>query len=451
MVKPHTEKPRAANEPSTDIRGSLPASELTTSFRRVKLSEVGPKQAVAKILDEHAELANSFKAGAIEAARAEPEERLRPVRAFESLVNAAFRVASQGPEFLLPAAVSFVKAATETKKLHGVDCPSVKDAFANPEILERRSEVVPAPILLTSKLKDLSRGSSLESSMRVKEGQHVSIFFGFPLIELSGTYRRLPAPGTPIENALLTSAFLTLIEESLHAVQHLKYDALDQLGVREKTFDAKAALLSDLTLQYLKSEGRDPDKAAFGSNHDRVLEIDVLARMLELAKEHDFPVKCMFQELFVFHPEWRRGFVNWLKQRDTRLDFNSEEEYYLEQRGTAATLADPDRSSNALPERGADLLELLEEAGSRVLVLKRLRVSLSEPGALDQLEARSAILSAPQLSHVLHNIERAVKDGEVLPKRWFAFAKEEVELHQDGLAAVVLEDYLRQIGYLRPE
>jgi hypothetical protein len=396
---------------------------------------------VAKILDDRAELANSFKAGAIEAARAEPEERLRPVRAFESLVNAAFRVASQGPEFLLPAAVSFVKAATEAKKLHGVDCPSVKEAFANPEILERRSEVVPAPILLTSKLKDLSRGSSLESSMRVNEGPHVSIFFGFPLIELSGTYRRLPAPGTPIENALLTSAFLALIEESLHAVQHL----------REKTFDAKAALLSGLTLQYVQSEGRDPDKVVFGPNHDRVLEIDVPARMLELAKEHDFPIKCMFQELFVFHPEWRRGFVNWLKQRDTRLDFNGEAEYYLEQRGTAATLPDPGRSSNALPERAAGLLELLEEAGSRVLVLKRLRVSLSEPGTLDQLAARSAILSAPELSHVLHNIERAVKDGEVLPKRWFAFAKEEVELHQDGLAAVVLEDSLRQIGYLRPE
>ena len=69
---------------------------------------------------------------------------MKEVRAIETLVNSSFRLASQGPEFLLPAVLTFLKVGQNCKKQLGIKLPSIREALCDVDEHEARYELIPA-------------------------------------------------------------------------------------------------------------------------------------------------------------------------------------------------------------------------------------------------------------------------------------------------------------------
>lgn len=437
-------------EPDGLRTATLPSAVPQAELSRATKTELAPESAIAKVLKDNKHLSASLNSAAHEAHAAEPIPERKPARTLEALVGGAFKIASQGPEFLLPAIACFITAAHQTRDLHGVDCPTIRQAFVDTDLLEQRSEALPVATLLTSKLQDLTRGSASESSAMTGQNKCVSIFFGVPIVELASSIHRLLSPQAPIESALLTSAFLTLAEEALHAVQRLNLQAEDRVKPLHKMFEAKNVLLSELTLEFLAGITSKPEQLVFGEDHSKIDEIDVLASLVEHARNSSFPIECLFQQLSIYHAETRAEFVAWLQNKGLVPEVAPFTEFYFAQRGTATKLAEPKTNPKAIPEEAQSLLELLREAKPKFTTLKALGTMLNEPLTLELLQARCAALTPEQLSGVVKNVVQSARDGEVLPKQWASFAQEELKLYQSGLAAVVLEHYLLRIGYLRP-
>ena len=176
----------------------------------------------------------------------------------------------------------------------------------------------------------------------------LEIHCGVLLIELGPNLVRLPVSGhKPVQTALLTHAFLTLTEETLHACQSKRIAAQNDLhtdadykGTSHRT-TPEDVLLSPLAIAFLqKTEPHTINKAQRLDTTSRLSEIDVVGKIVELAHEHGFPKECLFAELTQNHVEIRKDFVHWLTEHGhvPALSTETRSEFYFKSRGQAQKL-----------------------------------------------------------------------------------------------------------------
>ena len=420
----------------------------------LKKSELNPSHVTARVLAESKPYLKALEREIRAAHSSEPCDYLKSVRAIDTLVNSSFRLVSQGPEFLFPAIVTFLKAGQGCKKQLGIQLPSLQEALCDIGEHDARHELIPAHRLHDNKLRDLIRGSTYMSSSRSPMDMLEEVHCGVPLIEVGVSLARLPsADNKPVETALLTHAFLTLIEETLHACQSKRIGAQNELhndadhtGVQHKT-TPEAVLLSRLAIEFLQeTEPHTVHKAQQLNTTSRLAEIDVVGKIVELAEEHGFPKECLFAELTQNHVEIRKDFVRWLveHQHAPALSADTQPEFYFKARGQAEKLHAP--NSAVLSDDAKDLYELLEDV-AKSKHLRTIRTIIGDPAEFAALQRRAESLGSEQMIRVLDNLSHCVKTP-ALPPQWLKFAKEEYEVHKLPLAAVVLEEHLRGLGLL---
>ena len=464
-MNPEKEKPRAPNgaphetakaPPLTSV--SAPRSAAHRELRPARPPEIDPTCEVSNILKEHRGLVREVTKLVKEAHAQERDASLKEIKAFDTLISEAFRIAARGPEFLLPATVVFLHIAERSQKLIGVECPTVEQALIDEELHARRGEIIAAPKLLNQRPNDLVCGSVNNSSKQVlnKRTQEINIVteFGVPLIKI-GTQVRLPRHTEPVENAILASSFLTLVEECLHASQEQRRSRLHQL---HKHSDDHGVKIEDLTVSKLAPKFFRETSADLSLQERHIytttatLEIDVVARAVELAREHNFPLQCLTPELRLYHTKVRSDFVGWLEKQDLIPIEDGSIDYSFKENGKAAAVP---LVKVSLTEDAKDLLEFLEEAADGLTRLPRYRGLLPALGKIvgdvaefSLLAMRAEQIDAASMKRVLANV-KAAEGSEVIPHGWHAFTSEEYTVHQNAIAALALQEYLSRIGFLK--
>lgn len=406
------------------------------------------------MLAEHkpflANLRNEIRA----AHSAEPSVPLKSIRAIDALVSASFRFVSQGPEFLLSGIAVFFKAGETCKKELDIGLPSVQEALCDLRGHEDRDELIPVHSLHSSPLRALVQGSALKSLSHTPLDRSEEVHCGVPLIKIDPKSRRLPScEGGPIETALLTHSFLTLIEETLHASQSKRLSvqwefqiAAQKAGQKHET-TLEDLFVSKLAIAYFKEkDSRTVRQATKLEYSSEALETDVVGRIVELAAECGFPKECLFAELTQYHVETRRDFVRWLTDRGAVPDISVEAqpEFYFKARGDACPLSLP--SKPTLSGEARELEELLRSADTSPH-LPAVRSIIGDPTEFAVLQERAQKLSESQMACVLRNLS-IWEGGDCLPAEWFDLAYDDYRIHKQPLAAVVLEEYLRVLGLL---
>jgi|GEM_PF-6444937 len=456
MAKERQDKTdKTPRQRDSELSGARPPIvQVDRDLIPVSRAELNPEHVVAQVLTEHKPFLITLKEEIRKAHSSEPCAPLKSIRAIDALVSASFRFVSQGPEFLLPGIAVFLKAGEICKKELNIGLPSVQEALCNLRGHEDRDELIPVHSLLSSPLRALVQGSALKSLSHTPLDRSEEVHCGVPLIKIDSKSRRLPSyEGGPIETALLTHSFLTLIEETLHASQSKRLSvqwefqiAAQKAGQKHET-TLEDLFISTLAIEYFKKS--EPTMLRGAKKVDympKAGEIDVLGRIVELAGEYDFPKECLFAELSQYHVETRRDFVCWLTDRGAVPDISVEAqpEFYFKARGDACPLSLP--SKPTLSGEARELGELLRSADTSAH-LPAVRSILGDPAEFAVLQERAQRLSESQMTHVLRNLS-AWEGGYCLPKEWFDLTYDDYRIHKQPLAAVVLEEYLRVLGLL---
>jgi hypothetical protein len=437
---------------------SAPRSAALRELRPARPPEIDPTCEVSNILKEHRGLVREVTKLVKEAHAQERDASLKEIKAFDTLISEAFRIAARGPAFLLPATVVFLHIAERSQKLIGVECPTVEQALINEELHARRGEIIAAPRLLNHRPRDLISGSVNNSSEQVleekKEDINIVTQFGVPLIQV-GDHVRLPRHTEPVENVLLTSAFLTLVEECLHASQEQRRSRLDEMHPYNDNHGVKVEdiTVSKLAPTFFRETNVDLSHQERNINlTSATLEIDVVARAVELAREHNFPLQCLTPELRLYHTKVRSDFVGWLEKQDLIPIEDGSIDYSFKENGKAAAVP---LVKVSLTEDAKDLLEFLEETADGLTRLPRYRGLLPALGKIvgdvaefSLLAMRAEQIDAASMKRVLANV-KAAEGSEAIPNGWHAFASEEYTVHQNAIAALALQEYLSRIGFLK--
>jgi hypothetical protein len=431
-----------------------PAVQFDRELVPVLRCELKPTNVVTRVLAEHKPFLTTLQRDIRAAHSSETSEPLKSIRAIDALVSASFRFVSQGPEFLLPGIAVFFEAGETCKKELDIGLPSVREALCDLRAHEDRDELISAHRLYSSPLQALVHGSALKSLSRTPLDRSVEVHCGVPLIKLDLRSARLPSiGGGPIETALLTHSFLTLVEETLHASQSKRLSvqqdfqiAAQDAGQKHET-TLEDVFVSKLAIAYFKE--RDPltvRRAKKPEYMGEALEIDVVGRIVEFAEECGFPKECLFAELSQLHVETRRDFVRWLTDRGAVPDISVEAqpEFYFKARGDACPLLRPTKPT--LSGKARDLEELLQSANKSPHI-KAIRSIIGDPTEFAVLGGRAEALSESQMACVLKNLLACNRDS-CLPKAWIDLAREDYRKLRQPLAAVVLEEYLRVLGLL---
>lgn len=432
---------------------SVPTLSVDRKLKPVTPESLSPQRVVAQVLKENKAYLQSLVSEIKQAHRDESCPELKGIKALKTLVNASFRLASQGPDFLMPAITTFLKAGEMCKEALGVAMPTIGEALCDEIEHEARYEILKALRVHSEPLRALTVGSNPRSSHR---SEKMEIHFGVPLIEV-GFHCRLPIPNRSLsETVLLTNAFLTLMEETLHSEQSLRIKAQQQLqqnalnAGKSYSINPEDVLLSPTVNEFLREkEPHILKKISETELPQRIGEIDVAGRLLELAEEFGFPKECLFAEFSQNHVEWRKGLHRWLKDRGRVPDFSEDgtAEFCFLERGRAQRVVRPDPSK--LSEEALELLETLSETDTtgRKAATKLIRAIIADLSDFAQLKNRATTMSDANAAYVLKNLSRWA--GEFpLPRAWLEFAKDEYDIHVDKTAAVVLEHYLYVLGLL---
>ncbi len=406
----------------------------------------------------------------------ENDPRAREIKALDTLINEAFRIAAQGPEFVLPAIVAFLDVAEKSQSLIGVECPTTHQALVDCELHIDRGELVRAQVVLCERLEEIVKGSVYHSSQQIQSTERadtqtkqprrtaeeegdtkIATEFGVPLIHfgLHGQHVRLPRHTDPIENAILTSSFLTLVEECLHASQEQRRARVEDLyGYRAATGVTEEELsCSRLAPEFFRERSLRvlPKHPADGFD-SKTLEIDVVARAVELAREHNFPLPCLTLELQQYHEETRSDFVAWLTDKEIVPSLDSDKDFFFKGRGQAEAVP---RSERSLTSEGEEILELLKEAGTNLhrggfyKTMSCMEKIVGDPAELAHLQMCSDRADRATKTRVLKNVKAGEK-AEAIPSGWHAFAEEELRGHEKKLlVGLIMEEYLYRIGFLK--
>jgi hypothetical protein len=459
------DKPRATpvlangTEPTSPHEGiAAPRSPISGELSPATSRELNPSSQVAAILKEHRELIRKLTQTVKESHTEEQDPSLKAIKAFDTLISESFRTAARGPEFLLPAIVSFLHVAERSRKLIRVECPTLKRALIDEELHSTRGEIISAPRLLNQRPRDIVSGSVNNSSELFleakKKGLNIIIEFGVPLIQV-GDNLRLPGHTEPVENAILTSAFLTLLEECIHASQQQRRSRLYEMHKYSDNHGIKVEDIacSRLASQFFRETQVDlsPEEKKI-QLHCSTLEIDAVARSVEMAREHNFPLQCLTPELRLYHQRVRSEFVDWLEKKGLIPPEDGTVDYAFKAPG----LAEPVPSVRvSLTEDSKDLLEFLNETADGALRTARYRGLLpaiekivGDVAEFSLIAMRAARIEESLMKRVLTNLE-AAQDADVIPRGWHEFASEEHHVHQSPIAALALQEYLSRIGFLK--
>lgn len=461
-MKPEKETPRVPSASLHEVTGlsalegaSAPRTTAHRELRPARPPETDPTCEVSNILKEHRGLVREVTKLVKESHAEERDASLKEIKAFDTLISEAFRIAARGPEFLLPATVVFLHIAERSQKLIGVECPTVEQALIDEELHSRRGEIIAAPKLINNRPNDLVCGSVLNSSEQVLEAKRDIITeFGVPLIQI-GDRMRLPRHTEPVENAILTSAFLTLLEECLHASQEQRRSRLDEMTPYD---DDHGVQIEDLAVSKLAPKFFRETKVDLSLEERDIhptsatLEIDVVARAVELAREHNFPLQCLTPELRLYHTKVRSEFVGWLEKQDLIPIEDGSIDYSFKENGKAAAVPVVKVS---LTEDAKDLLEFLEDTADGDTrrpryrgLLPALEKIVGDVAEFSLLAMRAEQIDAASMKRVLANV-KAAEGADVIPNGWHGFVSEEYSVHQNAIAALALEEYLSRIGFLK--
>lgn len=398
---------------TTDINAatlSTPTLSVDGQFMPVTPESLSPEKVAAQVLKENRAYLKSLVTQIKQAHRAESCPELKGIKALETLVNASFRLASQGPDFLMPAIATFLEAGERCKDILGVRMPTIGEALCDVREHEARYEILKALRVHTEPLRSLTVGANPMSSHR---SDKMEIHFGVPLIEV-GVHLRLPIPNRSLsETVLLTNAFLTLMEETLHSEQSLRIKAQQRLeqnalnAGKSYSINPEDVLLSPTVKEFLReTEPHELKKISQTELPSRIGEIDVAGRLLELAEEFNFPKECLFAEFSQNHVDWRKGLHRWLRERGRLPNFSEEgtAEFCFVERGRAHRFVRPDPSK--LSEEALELLQTLSETDTTVrrAATKLIRAIIADPSDFAELGKRAETLSDAQTAQVLQNL-----------------------------------------------
>jgi hypothetical protein len=454
--KPIESKTTAEQKPAVnDAQLLAPKLVLSPELRPALESELDPVKAFTQILSANKESCKNIIASMRQAHAEEPDLLLKPIKAFDILIESTFRLAAKGPEFILPAIVSFIAVAEKSKAITGVETPTLKEVFADKKLISTRQEIINAPCLLTSELHNLIDGSASHSiAIFPTTNPHQSkgklgITFGVPLIQL-GENLRLPNPDTPVENGILVGSFLALMEEAIHAAQGLRSLRHDrEMDGIMRNFRVEEITCSNLYLKFLAEvPAANPmvsklTPLQLASLEGIIKENDVVGKLVELSKSYNFPIECLSHELNIYHVEMRRDFIDWMRGRGLIPRAGEGINYYFKALGEA----DPIRGPNLELSEGAQRLvdEIARFPGgrrTRAQIVGGIKAILSQEAEFARLESLSRQISASQLEKVINNLYSADSD-DLLPTGWIKCAQD------SALAALAIQEYLRRIGYLK--
>ena len=409
---------------------------------------------VDAILKDNAPLISSMAEAVRSAYDEEPHEHAKPIRALDTLVNTTFRIATQGPDFLLPAMAAFLKVGEMCSDCVKVQLPTVDEGLVNQGIREAREEQIPDHALFRERLASIIRGgdSRAHQGRSSSDGhfEDITVSFGIPHIRM-GELARLPSSKSPLEVAILTAAFLTLMEETIHAGQDQRLIVeVERLDNPANTASPDAVLCSQLARDFFHETKKNIAREIRSADglSDRTQEIDVVGRLVELAQEHKLPIECLKSELSVYHAGMREPFVRWLKERGVVPNHSFEDDHYLKERGRSEPVPYSQHvPPQSLPTQAQELLTALgkcSESRNRVQAIGQL---LGEPGTYAALTERSTTILARDMKRVFSNLEKAA-DARVITSRSVELAKSSFKDRKAPLPAVVLEEYLARIGFL---
>lgn len=457
-AKPTDSKITAGQNPALNGDKLItPRLDLSPELRPALASELDPVKTVTQILNANKERCKNILASMRRAHTEESDPLLKPVKAFDILIDSTFRLAAKGPEFILPAIVSFIAVAEKSKAITGIETPTLNDVFSDKGLITTRQEVIKATSLLTSELHDLIDGSAshsiatfLTNNPHEAKGK-LGITFGVPVIEL-GEILRLPKHTTPVENGILVESFLALMEEAIHAAQGLRSLRHDrEMGGNIGSFRVGEVTCSKLYLKFLAETPTatpgvsELSPSQFTSLEGVIKENDAVGKLVELSRQYNFPIECLSHELNIHHQEMRKDFISWMRAQGFVPNASATINFYLKDLGEARPVPGPDLELSEAAQRLVS--EMRGFPGDRVAkaqILGGIKAILGNEAEFARFESFSKRISDSQLERVIDNICSA-DSSDLLPSGWVERAE------GSALAALVIQEYLRRIGYLVEE
>lgn len=455
-AKPNDSKPAAGQNPAVDgTQLVTPRLDLFPELRPTLAGELDPIKTVTQILNANREGCKNILASMRQAHTEESDPLLKPIKAFDILIDSTFRLAAKGPEFILPAIVSFIAVAEISRGITGIETPTLNDVFSDKTLLTTRQEIIKAPSLLTSELHDLIDGSASHSiSTFLANNPHeakrkLGITFGVPVIEI-GEILRLPNHSPPVENGILVGSFLALMEEAIHAAQGLRSLRHGrEMSGNISSFRVEEATCSKLYLQFLAETPAALPKVSklsfgqFTSLQGFIEENDAVGKLVELSRQYNFPVECLSHELKIHHHEIRKDFIAWMRERGLVPNASATINFYLKDLGEARPIPGPDLELSEAAERlVAEMKGFPGDWVAKAQILGGIKAILGNEAEFARLESFSKRISASQFNKVIDNICSA-DSSDLLPSGWVKRAE------GSALAALAIQEYLRRVGYLQ--